>query len=183
MNKKTMSLALTALVSLAPLGHARGMHGFGGGGPAFRGGFSAAPRATAPVQQRAVRMETRGPSASRKWDRRQVYYSGGRCYRWINGSWVLFDVGLYPFDANYIYSYDDDSGNAVYTDSFERGEPSYPLLAQVQRALVKAGYYRGPVNGRFGPAMQTAITRYQRDHRLAATGTIGQSLLASLHIS
>ena len=182
MKKITMSLALTALVSLAPLGQARGIHGFGGGGPAF-GGVRAAPRVNASVQQRPVRMESRAPSASRNWNRRQVYYSGGHCYRWINGSWVLFDAGLYPFDGSYIYSYDDDNGDAVYTASVDGKTPRNPIVVEVQRALVKTGYYRGPVDGRFGSGIQTAITRYQRDHRLTVTGTIGRPLLASLHIS
>jgi len=50
----------------------------------------------------------------------------------------------------------------------------------VQRALARAGYYQGSIDGDIGPQSRRAIARYQEDHRLRPTGIISQSLLQSL---
>ena len=50
----------------------------------------------------------------------------------------------------------------------------------VQRALARAGYYNGPLDGDIGYGSQRAIARYQRDRGLRVSGQINQSLLNSL---
>jgi hypothetical protein len=50
----------------------------------------------------------------------------------------------------------------------------------VQRALTRAGYYQGSIDGEIGPQSRRAIARYQEDHRMSPTGVISQSLLNSL---
>jgi peptidoglycan hydrolase-like protein with peptidoglycan-binding domain len=41
---------------------------------------------------------------------------------------------------------------------------------QIQEALSSLGYYQGPVDGIFGRGTRTAIRRFQRDIKAAATG-------------
>lgn len=61
-----------------------------------------------------------------------------------------------------------------YDDSYSRTE------AEVQRALARRGYYRGPIDGDLGPGSRNAIARYQADHGLRVTGGVNSSLLRSL---
>ena len=55
-------------------------------------------------------------------------------------------------------------------------------VASVQQALTSQGYYRGPIDGSFGPMTHDAITAYERDHRLPMTGAIDDTLLRSLDL-
>lgn len=174
----TLSLALTALVSLAPLAHGRGMAG-GGFHGGFDGGVRAAPRFSAPTQS-SVRIGNQARFASRNWDRSREHFWGGHRYRFIDGDWFAFDIGLYPFDVDYLYGYNYDNGPG-YTQVVQA--PSVPLVAQVQRKLDRKGYDAGPANGQFTARTKAAIAQYQRDNRLPVTGTIGKRLLNSLRIS
>lgn len=54
------------------------------------------------------------------------------------------------------------------------------LEADVQAALRRNGYYRGPVDGEIGASTRSAIRDYQYDQGLSATGRIDRSLLNSL---
>jgi putative peptidoglycan binding protein len=56
------------------------------------------------------------------------------------------------------------------------------LEADVQVALSRRGYYRGPIDGDIGPGSRGAIAAYQRDHGLAVTGNINSALIRSLGI-
>jgi hypothetical protein len=55
-----------------------------------------------------------------------------------------------------------------------------PLEADVQAALQRDGYYRGPIDGDLNPSTRAAIRDYQDDHRLAPTGRINRDLIRSL---
>jgi peptidoglycan hydrolase-like protein with peptidoglycan-binding domain len=55
-------------------------------------------------------------------------------------------------------------------------------VKQVQAALNAAGYSAGPADGALGPKSRAAISRYQSDNNLAATGEVNAELLASLGI-
>jgi peptidoglycan hydrolase-like protein with peptidoglycan-binding domain len=55
-------------------------------------------------------------------------------------------------------------------------------VKQVQAALNATGYSAGPADGALGPKSRAAISRYQSDNSLAATGEVNGELLASLGI-
>jgi peptidoglycan hydrolase-like protein with peptidoglycan-binding domain len=55
-------------------------------------------------------------------------------------------------------------------------------VKQVQAALNASGYTAGPPDGALGPKSRSAISRYQSDNNLAATGEVNAELLASLGI-
>jgi len=44
----------------------------------------------------------------------------------------------------------------------------------VQRALKRAGYYTGPIDGKIGSGSKKAIVEFQQDHQLKADGIIGK---------
>lgn len=55
-----------------------------------------------------------------------------------------------------------------------------PLTRDVQRELLRLGYYGGAIDGLYGPATRQAIERYQYDHGKSVTGNVGQDLLVEL---
>ena len=68
----------------------------------------------------------------------------------------------------------------IYVEPAPREYAPRPIEADVQLALRRQGYYRGPVDGDLGPETRAAIRDYQYDRRLPATGRIDTSLLRSL---
>ena len=63
-------------------------------------------------------------------------------------------------------------------------EPGYhyrhSVAVDVQIALKRRGYYRGPLDGDIGPSSRASIRSYQYDHRLRVNGLIDRQLLRSL---
>lgn len=53
---------------------------------------------------------------------------------------------------------------------------------EVQRALARNGYYRGPIDGDVGYGTRVAIRDYQIDYGLAPTAYINSPLLVSLQL-
>lgn len=45
---------------------------------------------------------------------------------------------------------------------------------QIQRALKKAGFYKGEIDGKMGPKTKEAIMRFQKAHGLKADGIVGK---------
>jgi len=68
------------------------------------------------------------------------------------------------------------------TASVDSGAVYRARVKQVQASLNAAGYGAGPPDGALGPKSRAAISRYQTDNRLAATGDVNAELLASLGI-
>lgn len=66
--------------------------------------------------------------------------------------------------------------------SVDSGAVYRARVKQVQASLNAAGYGAGPPDGALGPKSRAAISRYQTDNRLAATGEVNAELLASLGI-
>lgn len=90
-----------------------------------------------------------------------------------------------PPDAPYYYQ---GSGVAFYSSrdrvpyDYWRGARLAELNAAVQSELRRRGYYRGPVDGRLGPASKSAISRYQSSRGLAVTGNVNNQTLRALGI-
>jgi peptidoglycan hydrolase-like protein with peptidoglycan-binding domain len=54
------------------------------------------------------------------------------------------------------------------------------IAAAVQRGLAARGYYNGQINGIVGKSTRAAISDFQADKEIPATGSITQSLLQAL---
>jgi hypothetical protein len=136
-----------------------------------------------------------GANWHRDWDRhRDHWWHGHRC-RFVNGYWLIFDTGFYPYD---FYPYDDYAYDYYpydyYSDSYGSVDPNYygeggysssdqyadAMVVAVQARLKKQGYYREKIDGIFGPQTRDAIMRYQRDHGLRVTGNVTPDTLQAL---
>jgi hypothetical protein len=150
--------------------------------------------------QKAV-FDRRSANWQPNWDRnRDHWWNGHRC-RFINGSWVIFNLGFYPwwpigypFDYYYGYGYYPydyygygygyDPGYYGYGDSGYYGQDDYygqdgsgaygqngdASVAAAQEQLARMGYYRGSIDGVFGPETEQAVRAFQRDRGLNANG-------------
>ena len=54
------------------------------------------------------------------------------------------------------------------------------LVLEIQQALATTGYYRGVVDGLYGPQTKKAISDYQRSEGLSVTGEASEDLLSHL---
>ena len=59
---------------------------------------------------------------------------------------------------------------------------SAPVLYRAQTRLARLGYYRGPIDGDFGPMTNRAIRNYQADYGLPITGRLDSRTRASLGV-
>ena len=135
------------------------------------------------------------------WDRgRDHWWHGHRCH-FFNGSWVVFDLGFYPWDTflypygnyygygyyPYLYNYDPGYYDS-YGDQAEEyyGQNSYvdqytnSTVATAQERLAQEGYYRGEIDGILGPQTRRAIARYQSDQGLRVTGILTSDTVQAL---
>ncbi len=60
-------------------------------------------------------------------------------------------------------------------------EVSPGLIKRVQTSLKQQGFYKGSVDGKWGPQTQSGLHAYQQSHNLTATGQLDQPTLASLN--
>ena len=135
----------------------------------------------------------------RDWDRNHDHWWNGHRCRFVNGEWFIYDIGFYPYDYSYPYGYPYDEyaydyypsgynagvyeGDADYYspgayDSSDQSTDS--TVAAAQEQLARQGYYRGEIDGIFGPETRRAIVRYQSDHGLRATGRLSTDTLHAL---
>ena len=133
-----------------------------------------------------------GGNWHRDWDRGRDHRWHGHHCRFINGSWVIFDYGFYPwwsygYPSGY-YGYDYYPSDADYYsepqiygdgggDVDEYGDST---VAAAQERLAQSGYYGGEVDGIYGPETRRGVLRYQRARELRATGTLTTGTLAAL---
>lgn len=68
----------------------------------------------------------------------------------------------------------------VASPALSAGTAPQARVAEYQRLLKEAGYYRGAIDGIPGPLTRQAILRFQRDQGLAVDGVVGPSTLAAL---
>ena len=59
-------------------------------------------------------------------------------------------------------------------------QPAY--VGAVQRDLIRLGYYCGPINGFFSPAVSDAIARLQKNYSMRVTGTLTVPVRRALHL-
>ena len=140
---------------------------FGGGG--FRGGRfggGAGFRSRGPMGRIVERHDA---NWHRDWDRRHDHFFHNRFFVFDDGFWF----GFYPWDYYYPY-YDQDYYGY---DSY-----SVPMVGAVQSDLAREGYYRGAIDGVYGPQTRVAITRYQSNHGLQVTGSLTPATLQSLGV-
>jgi Ni/Co efflux regulator RcnB len=136
----------------------------------------------------------------RDWNRNRDHFWHGHHCRFINGSWVIFDLGFFPwwpdwypygyyaddYYYGYPYSYDPgyyDSGAYRGEEYYQNGygdEYSNSTVAAAQQRLAQEGYYRGEIDGILGPETRRAIARYQNSHGLRATGDLTNDTLQDL---
>lgn len=55
-----------------------------------------------------------------------------------------------------------------------------PAIAQVQSALQELGFYRGPLDGIFGPGTEAAVIAFQESAQLSADGVVGPATWRAL---
>ena len=139
----------------------------------------------------------RSANWNRNWDRSRDHNWHGHHCRFINGSWVIFDLGFYPWWADwypydyyaYPYSYDpgyDDSGvyqNEEYYGENGNGSPGQyadSTVTAAQERLAREGYYNGAIDGVLGTETRRAIARYQSNHGLRATGALTRDTLDAM---
>ena len=67
--------------------------------------------------------------------------------------------------GNYGYGSGNDYGNG-----YANSSPTKSKVAELQRRLSRAGYYRGSVDGILGPQTRRAIRAYESDHGYADAG-------------
>src|SRR5262249_6954815 len=96
----------------------------------------------------------------------------------VGGGYYYHDAGYwYPawgYDLNYErYDYD----GPIYT--YGNLLPDQVII-NVQRVLQQLGYYTGDLNGSLGIATRQALTAYQQDYGLDATGVVDEATVRSL---
>ena len=177
------SIALFAAGSAAARGGGGG-GGFGGGGGGghfsgggfhgggFRGGRfggGAGFRSRGPMGRIAERHDA---NWHRDWDRHRGHFFHNRFFVFDDGFWFGLDPWYYPYDDYYAYGDQDYYGF----------DTAVSMVGTVQSDLARQGYYRGVIDGVYGPQTRVAITRYQSNHGLQVTGSLTTSTLRSLGI-
>jgi hypothetical protein len=129
----------------------------------------------------------------RDWDRHHDHWWHGHRCRFVDGSWFIYDIGFdpydywYPYEA-YAYAYNpyEYSDGADYYDqgAYDSSDQSADsTIPAVQEQLARQGYYRGELDGIFGPETRRAIMRYQSDHGLGVTGRVNMDTLHALGVA
>ena len=62
----------------------------------------------------------------------------------------------------------------------QHGKQEALNVAALEGALTAAGYYTGPIDGTWTPAVESALKAFQTDQNLPATGTLDPATLAAL---
>jgi hypothetical protein len=127
------------------------------------------------------------------WDRRRAYYQNNRWYAFNGDEWIGLDQGYYPWDYYPYYSYDYDPYNYYVgnwtndlsgdpTDDAYNATPD-ATVENIQAQLAQQGYYRGPVDGVFGPATRDAVAQYQTSKGLTVTGSLSPDTMQSFGLT
>ncbi|MCA1659154.1 MAG: peptidoglycan-binding protein, partial [Verrucomicrobiaceae bacterium] len=121
-------------------------------------------------------------SGRHNWDRRH------RNRAWWRSNYTrfaLFGGGYYYWNGGYwypAYGYDPYFNNYSYDGplyAYNNQDPGQ-VIADVQAALNRRGYYAGSVDGTYGPQTRRALLGFQRDNGLPVTGQIDAETLGTL---
>lgn len=153
-----------------------GGHGGGGRSAAMVGPHSSAGHLDAGGARIVARQNA---NAHPGWSHNHDHMWHGHHCRFVNGSWVIFDLGFYdPFYWGW-WGYPYYGYGSGYDYSGNYGANASPV-ASTQARLAELGYYHGEIDGVFGPATRRALFHYQRDHGLPQTGYVSDSTLQTL---
>ncbi len=189
---KTLLATTGAVILAASALQAAPMGSFGGARGASAG-------AGARSQARPSANYSRGYGGSRYGYRNyRGGYRGGYGHRYYFGGVPFFyDPFFFGFGYGYYggyyggpagvgpygYGYNNGAYDGRVVDDQNRNDdnpdPS-ALPKEVQKQLSKRGYYKGGIDGDFGPASKSALTRFQRDNNLRATGRVDGATLKAL---
>jgi hypothetical protein len=110
-------------------------------------------------------------------------YYGGFGYPAYYGSSFGFGYSV-PLGEPYPEYIDPEDGpyegRIVRETTPGRIDANRSLPVAVQRQLAERGYYKGSIDGQFGPASREALRRFQRDKRIKQSGLIDSATLEAL---
>ena len=179
---KTLLAISGAVLLAAPSLHAQGARSFNGGG-AHQAATSGGARSYHPYGGRGYAYRG-GYYGNRGYGR--YYYLGGVGYYYpFFGYGYGFGYPGYGYDG-YWNGYGGEQGfyeGKVADQGGPNDQQGASLPSAVQRQLSKRGYYKGTVDGDFGPASRSALSRFQRDNHLKNTGRIDEDTLEALGFS
>jgi hypothetical protein len=135
------------------------------------------------------------PSSHPDFDHRGGNHGGHGHYYYFGGVpyfFPFYDVGFgypyYGYDYGFGYPGGVPDGAAPYGNAPYEGKidpsgggqngPSLPAV--VQQQLSKRGYYKGSIDGKFGPQSRDALSRFQHANGLQETGRIDEPTLMAL---
>jgi hypothetical protein len=98
---------------------------------------------------------------------------GNGYYYWDAGFWYPA-YGYDPYFSTYIY----DAPIYGY-NNYDPGQ----VIANVQAELQRSGYYRGALDGLFGPQTRAALLAFQSDQGMRVTGEIDEATLYALGLT
>jgi hypothetical protein len=129
--------------------------------------------------------ERHGANWHRDWDRRHAHFFRNRFFVFDDGLWFGLNDGFYPYNYyGYPYDYYGSGDDQGYNGYDETADPySDATISAVQSQLARQGYYRGLVDGVYGPQTRAALTRYQSNHGLQVTGSLTPDTLQALGLS
>jgi hypothetical protein len=84
-----------------------------------------------------------------------------------------YGYGDYGYGNGYGYGYNGGYGNSGYNGGYGNsgyGSATRSRVAELQRRLAHAGYYRGSIDGVLGPQTRRAIRAYEQKHGYAENG-------------
>jgi hypothetical protein len=100
--------------------------------------------------------------------------------------YTYYDPFYSPFGYGYGYGYPYYGASAaLYYNGYRPQQyrrSGGSVVVGVQRGLAAAGYYRGAVDGVFGPQTGAAIRAFERDNGLRVDGQIDNRLLGTLGV-
>ena len=105
------------------------------------------------------------------WGYPYGYYGYGYPYGYGYGNpygYGGYGYGDYGYGNGYGYGGSQGYGNGY--GGTQYGSPTRSKVAELQRRLARAGYYRGSVDGVLGPQTRRAIRAYEQDHGYADAG-------------